>query len=187
MFKKLYLSAAFATLSLTASVETTDRIATIQQSLAHIAQETKAIMLEVQMALTLGTRAEKHFQEILQDIYQSTKEQCLALLSTITASAEFTSTIDQVTDTQLALIVEENAQFDDIIIDSAAFPLEQKIKDELAAAAFDGHTQQLFNVFYVVYAVIHGSKTLLEKLELKKNELTVELEALQAADQTTSI
>jgi len=180
MLKKLYLLAAFATLSFALSAETIDRIITIQNNLAHIAQEKNTIRFEMKTALLLQRKAETHFHELLQENYQSTKDQCLALLSTIMTSTEFTTTLEQVTNAQTTLIAVDNAKFNNITIDSIAFPLEQKVKDDLVLAAFDEQTEQLFNILYVVFVVIRGSKMLIEKLEIKENELTAELAALQA-------
>ncbi len=180
MFKKLYLSAAFTTLSFALSTQTTDRVATIQNSIAHIAQETKAVMKELKIALVLADRAETHFKETLKDSYFPVREKCIALLNTIAASPEFISTIEQVTDAQAAFIVETNMQYEQFEVDPSAFPLQQKVDVELALASFDKPTEQAFNVFYVVLAVMTGSKTLIQKLELRKNELEAELSTLQA-------
>lgn len=185
MFKKLCLSAAFITLSFTLSGET-DHITTIQKTLTHIAHEKNAIRFEMKTALLLQKKAETHFRELLQENYQSAKEQCLALLSTILASTEFTTTIEQVTNDQTTLITVNNACFNDLIVDPTAFPLEQKLKDELSLVSFDDHHKQLFNVLYTVFTIIRGSKILLEKLAVKENELMSQLASLQAANQTVN-
>lgn len=160
MLKNLCLSATIALLS----------FATIMPSNTHIAGAKADIMIEMKTAWLLHARAEKHFQDILQDQYESTKLQCLQALSIIASSPEFASTLEQVTDAQVKLITQDMVKYNDIVVEPSAFPLEQKVKEVLKLAAFDETTAQLFNVFYVVFAITQGSKMLLEKLELATNQ-----------------
>lgn len=183
MLKKLFLSAAFALFPLTVLTQDTDRIAQITSTIAHIADAKKDIMLEAQTALMLSQRAEKHFQEIFQDTYESATQTCLHALGAIANSSEFTTTLEQVTDEQTILIIEQMAQYNDLLIDPSAYPLEQKVKNVISVAAFDDKQEQLFNVYYVVYAIINGTKMLITKLEVKEKELIGELAALQATNQ----
>ncbi len=186
MLKNLCLSVAFMVLPFSTLIPS-DRTIVIQSSLEHISQQISAIMLEVKVGLILKNRTEKHFQELLQDTYESTKNRCWVVLATILLSDEFSSTIEQVTTEQARLIVDENISFDDIIIDPSAFPLEQKIKTELSNASFDEQTEQLFNIFYVAYAITRGSRLLIEKLEVKKSELAAELENIQRENQAALV
>lgn len=160
MLKNTYLSATVALLS----------FAAIMPSNSHIADAKADIMLEMKTAWLLHEKAEKHFLSLLQDQYEATKLQCLQALSIIASSPEFVSTLEQVTDTQVKLITQDMIKYNDIVVEPAAFPLEQKVKDVLKLAAFDETAAQLFNVFYVVFAITQGSKMLLEKLELATNQ-----------------
>jgi len=186
MLKKLGLSVILMTLSLNISAETTDRIAIIDNTVAHMAQQKTTIALETQFVVSLIQKVETYFAEQLKEEYGPTKEKCLAVLRVIITSAEFDTTLEQVTDIQTRFIVEQNIDYNDIIIDPSEFPLEQKIKNELANAAFDEPTEQLFNAFYTVIAIIRGSKLLLAKLDAQENQLLAERATLQAPDQTVA-
>ena len=107
------------------------------------------------------------------------------MLIRIIASPEYTTTLEQVIDTQVQLITQEMMHYNDIIIDPSAYPLGQRINDELSLAGFDEDTQQLFNVFYVTVVVLCGSKVLTAKLAAKKQAFIAERDALQVADQVT--
>jgi hypothetical protein len=172
MLKNAYLSLAFALLS----------CAPIAYASENISQAIKDIMLEVKTALILKDKAEKHFQDILSDTYETTKQRCLAVLKIIASSPEFASTIEQVTDEQARLIAKEMVKYNDIIIDPSAFPLEQKVEAELSLAAFNNQEEQLFNIFYVVFAIIHGSKILVNKLKLIEKEYNFEHAAVNPTD-----
>lgn len=181
MLKKLCLLLSLATMSLFPRVITQP---THQANiLEHIISTRKDIMLEMQLALIVNQKARKHFQESLLNDYETIQELCMDTLNTIIISPEFATTIEQVTDEQIDLIINQMVQYNDIIIDPSAHPLEQKIKNELSLAHFDEKTEQLFNVFYVVFATIYGGKMLLEKLAIKEKQLLAELEP-QASNQS---
>jgi len=169
MLKNIYLSAAITFLSCVPMANASTHINTV------IATAIKDIMLEAKTAFALLEKAEKHFQDILQDTYAIKKEQCLAVLRIIAASPEFVSTLEQVTDEQVRLIIQDMVAYNDIIVDPTAFPLQQKVEVELSHVAFDAQQEELFNIFYVVFAIISGSKTLI-------NKLNAEREALSATD-----
>lgn len=177
MFKKAYFSIAIALLSLTSFAHST--------TLEHLDNAKNDIIFELNLALTLLKRSEEHFSAFFADQYPSVKQACLQLLSSIVSSPEFATTLAKVTDEQLILIVEHMIDYNDIIIDPSAYPLEQKVNDALANAAFDEPTNQLFNVLYVAYAIARGSRILLEKLEIARKKLVTDLEraSLPAADQ----
>lgn len=172
MLKNAYLSAILALLSCTP----------IAYAFQNFAQAKNDIMLEAKTALILKEKAEKHFQEVLQDRYETIKQRCLAVLKIIAASSEFTSTLEQVTNEQARLIVQDLVKYNDIIINPSAYPLEQKVEAELSFAALNEQEEQLFNVFYVVFAIISGSKMLINKLELIEKEYNSEFKALNAID-----
>jgi hypothetical protein len=172
MLKNAYLSVILALLS----------CAPIAYASENIAQAKNDIMLEVKTALILKEKAEKHFQEALQDTYETIKQRCLAVLKIIAVSSEFTSTLEQVTNEQARLIVQDMVKYNDIIINPSAYPLEQKVEAELSLAALNEQEEQLFNVFYVVFAIISGSKMLINKLELMEKEYNSEFKALNAID-----
>ena len=180
MLKKLYLFAALTTLSFALSAAKPDRITAIQNSLTHMGREATEIVLEMKTALMLADRAEEHFKNELKQNYASAKEKCISLLTAISTSPEFATTIEQVTDAQATFIVEKNMQYKQFSAYPSDFSLEQKVDSERAIAALDQPTEQLFNIFYVTWAVITGSKMLIKKLELKKAELEAELRTLQA-------
>lgn len=161
MLKNLCISTTIALLS----------FATIMPSNTHIASAKADIMLEMKTAWLLYERAEKHFQSILQDQYESAQLQSLQALAIIASSPEFATTLEHVTDAQVKLITQDMVKYNDIVVEPSAFPLEQKVKDVLELAAFDETTEQLFNLFYVVFAITQGSKMLLEKLELATNQV----------------
>jgi hypothetical protein len=186
MLKKSCLSIALMTLPFHISTQTIDRIAIIDGTVSHINNQTKAIVLELRTLLSLVERSDNHFREQFKDNYPSTKEKCLAVLNTIAMSPEFTTTIEQITDRQVELIIEHNGNFNDIVTDPNKFPLEKKVKHELALQAFDQPTEQLFNVLYLAITITHGSKILLEKLAIKKNDLLVERTHLQPADEVVA-
>jgi hypothetical protein len=169
MLKKIYLSAAFTFLSCTPMAHASTDINTV------IATAIKDIMMEAKTAFMLMEKAEKHFQNILQDAYATKKEQCLAVLKIIAESPEFISTLEQVTDEQVRLITQDMVAYNDIVVDPTAFPLQKKVETELSLAAFDAQQEELFNIFYVVFAIISGSKML-------TNKLNSDLEALNATD-----
>src|SRR5438876_11074328 len=144
MLKNAYLSTAVALLS----------CAPITYASENISQAIKDIMLEVKTALIFKDKAEKHFQDALSDAYEITKQRCLSVLKIIASSPEFTSTLEQVTDEQVRLIAKEMVKYNDIIVDPSAYPLEQKVEAELTIAALNEQEEQLFNVFYVVFAIV---------------------------------
>ncbi len=146
----------------------------IHNALDHIAQEIKAIYSELSLALSFLERGEQHFQEQLGDDYEPRKQRAMDVLKTILESPEFATTVQQVTDEQVMLIVDQLVNFNDIIIDPSAFPLEQKIENELKAAAFDEQMQQIFNIFYVALVTKRGVEMLLEKLAIRSHELMAE-------------
>lgn len=182
MLKKLCLFTIFALLPLFS--QTLDLPTQITHILDHIEGAKRDIMLEMKLALSLKEKAEKHLQNLLLNNYESAKGACLQLLRDIALSPEFIATVEQVTNDQLDLIVNNLVNYNDIIIDPSFYPLEQKVKNELALAGFDAQKEQMFNVFYVVYSMVRGSQTLLRKLKIKEKELTAELQELQALDQT---
>jgi hypothetical protein len=149
-----------------------------QTVLDHIAQETTAIYAELSLALSFMERGEQHFQEQLGDDYLPCKQRAMDVLRTILESPEFASTVQQVTDEQVELIADQLINFNDIIIDPSVFPLEQKIENELKAAAFDEQMQQIFNIFYVAFVTKRGVEMLLEKLAVRSDALAIELETL---------
>ncbi len=169
MLKNIYCAITFAFLSCAPIAHASTGINTA------ITTAIKDIMLEVKTALILKEKAEKHFQNILQDTYEAKKEQCLAVLKIIAASPEFISTLEQVTDEQARLITQDMILYNDIIVDPTVFPLQQKVEIELSLVAFDKQEKELFNVFYVVFSIINGSKMLIDKLHS-------ELEALNSTD-----
>lgn len=146
-----------------------------QNSINHIQQEIKAVMMERKLAIEFFNKIENHFHSILKDSYQEAKLSCLRLLNTILESNEFAVTIEQVTNEQRDYICDRLVKFNDLLIDPSAYPLAKKIDDELNSARFDATTEQLFNSFYVVAAILLGTKTLLEKLEARIKELNVHL------------
>lgn len=146
-----------------------------QDSIKHIKQEIKAVMLERKFALEFFKKIEGHFQNILKDSYQEAKLNCLRLLNTILESNEFAITFEQVTNEQRDYICDKLVKFNDLLINPSVYPLAKKIDDELLVSGFDDTTAQLFNSFYVVAAIIIGTKMLLEKLEVRIQELNVQL------------
>lgn len=179
MLRKLYLSIGFTTLSLFAhNPAETLRITDINNTLKHIDTSKKDIIFEMKLATLLQEKSEKNYKNILPD-YEDIKADCLKLLLNIALSTEFITTIEQVTNEQLNLIVDNLINYNDITIDPSFYPLEQKIKDVLVVAKFDEQKEQIFNIFYLVYAILRGSQTLLRKLKIKERQLIVELEHLK--------
>lgn len=176
MFKKMLALSAILTVSCIAFAQQNEKVVAIKKTLEHIQEQKKTIVTEMQQAITFGKKVESHFQGLFQDNYNSIKEKCLILLSTIVASSEYNTTIEQVTDIQLTGIVEEGMNLDDIAIDPSDFPLEQKIQSALLVEAFDEKTEQLFNAFYIIIAITHGSKTLIKKLSFVEMQLTEQLQ-----------
>jgi hypothetical protein len=185
MFKNVYLSATFALFSLSMSAQSIDRINAIQNTLQHIAQEKNTIMLNLKETLVFGNKALAYMQNKLNDAYESLTSQVSQVINIITKSEEFNYSINEVTNLQTMYIVDRNMHFDDITYDPADYPLDAAIDRQITKSfpSLDEDTNQLFNIHYVIHATITGSKMLLEKLELKSQELTKELEALQNSPQ----
>src|SRR5688572_20697076 len=83
----------------------------------HLAQEKKAIMLEMKLAINAYDRAIIFFENALGDSYIPQRKKCIELLAKILATPEFTTTVEQVTDAQAKLIIKENTHFNEIFID----------------------------------------------------------------------
>ena len=182
MFKKLVLIVALTAMPLIFSAQS-ELTTNINTTLEHIKQEKAAIMLEMKLAFLLKDRAESFFKTLLQDSYNKIRKDAIQIINSIILSPEFRETTDQVTTHQTELIVNNMTKFNDIIIDPSAFSLENKVNDEIAYNAFDEQSQQIFNIFYLVFASTTGSALLIKKLEAKESELLAELETLQAIDQ----
>lgn len=153
-----------------------EKAASIHRTLGHIQQQKNVLAMQIQQAMLFCKKAEDHIQNLLKDDYLPAREKCFALLSIILKSPEYIETIEQVTDIELTQIVEHNMNFDDIVIDPTKFPLQQKLQTELSLAAFDAQTEQLFNVFYVFFAISQGSQALLQKLVSVEAQLSAELQ-----------
>ena len=177
MLKTTYFSLSLALLSCTPLICHTP---TLEQSdaIKVMARAKSDIMLEIHTALTLKEKAEKHFQEIFQDSYETKKQKCLDLLKIIAASPEFSSTLEQVTDHQVQLIVREMALYNNIVIDPSLYPLEKKVEAELSLAHFNPQEAQLFNVLYIVFAIIRGTKMLIHKLQIVAQQLDAQANPL---------
>ena len=105
------------------------------------------------------------------------------IVATVAQSPEFTVTLAAVTDEQVALIVDELVNFNDLIVDPSVYPLEKRVDEELDKAAFNPQLEHFFNTLYVPYVIARGSRILLEKLDLAQEQLIVERDSLQATDQ----
>ena len=181
MLKKLCLSLAFATISMTASNQYIDRISAIQTTLAHIAQEKKTIFLELQKTVTLGKKAILHMQEQLKEAYAPLASEITMVINTIIASEEFSASLNKVTDFQAICIANRAIHFDDIPYNSADYSIGGRINSELSKAfpSLDEQTERLFNIHYVTLANLWGCQLLLKKLEHKEQELNEEMKALE--------
>lgn len=176
MLKNLYLPLFFAFVS-SAFIA----CSSIDSS-AAIIQAKKDIMIEVKKALILKEKAEQHFQNIFQDEYEAKKQICLNVLKNIANSSEFTSTLEHVTDEQIQLLTQEMIPYNNIISPPSIYPLQEKLEQELALASFNTQEEQLFNILYVVFAVISGTKLLLNKLDIAENQLHTQCTTLPATD-----
>lgn len=187
MFNKLFLPLTLTAISFTA-LATMNEMDTINQKLTNIARAKNDCILELQTALTIAKKAEVHFQSVLGDNYESCKAQIGALLKAITDSEEFTVTVQDVTDAYITYIIDQNIRFNNITIDPDVYTLKGKVDAVLAQASpiLDEHGSKLFNTIYVAVAIAHGSKILINKLNLKKEELLAALAALEAANQTAT-
>lgn len=183
MVKKICLSLSIVFLSITSLMQSNERADRIAIVLGHIAAAKKDILFEIKLALELKNRAERHFRQLLQEAYEPTKQACLKVISTIAESPEFAITLAGVTDEQVALIVDELVNFNDIIVDPSAYPLEKRVDQELELVDFEPCIEQFFNTLYVPYVVARGSRLLLERLELAREKLVAELIVLQPIDQ----
>ncbi len=181
MFKNVYLSAAFALFSGSLSAQSIDRISEIKNSLHHIAQEKTVIVLNLQKTLIFGNKALSFMKDKLNDSYEQLMSQVGQVINTIGKTEEFNYSVNKITDLQAACITDENMSFNDIEINPADYPLDAVIDKEMSKAfpALDEDTNQLFNIYYVICATLDGSKMLLEKLDLKTQELAAELETLK--------
>jgi hypothetical protein len=195
MTKKIILSGLFATIALiTPSLhsyiaEDFSYTITLQKKIDHIEQEIKFIMQHTKATLMLFQKVKLHFKNLLKNDYKPAKAQCLAALTTIVDSEEFITTIDQVTDMQVRMIIDQDYTFEDITVDPAlVLPLQRKREAIVISAAFDHNSEQLFNAFYLVIATLRGSQSLIIKLKqqlnAKKNMLTEERAQLYPPDQS---
>ena len=168
MLKNTCLSLTFALLSC-ASQETVMAAEFMSSTKAAMIETINAaktdIMLEKKTALMIKEQAEKHFQNVLGDTYKTKKQKCLQVLENIASSDEFSSTLEQVTDEQARLITQDMVAYNDIVVDPSAYSLEQKVATEISLAGFSEEEESLFNVFYVVFAIVRGTTMLIEKLE----------------------
>jgi len=188
MLKKLGLSLAFATISIAASTESIDRISAIQTTRAHIAQEKEVVKAMAAKIAIAGAKAKKTTKAMLQEDYTQLKPLVTDVINNIITSAEFNDTINQITDLQASCIAEQGMSFDEIEIDSAHYPLDHVIDNELNKVfpQLNEPTSQLFNVLYVTLLVDMGCNILLEKLELKEQELNEKINVLEASNQVIS-
>jgi len=181
MLKKFYLSATITTFYFFSATASIDRITTIKNDLARITQAETDSILELKNTTTIANHAIQHFQNKLGEAYPTTKTYIASLLNIIIQSDEFITTLNEVTDLYISLILNQHMNFNDIIIDSTNYPLEDKINAILAQTnpALDEQSIQMFDMFYVVIAVIKSAELFCKKLEIKENELLTELAALE--------
>src|SRR5438445_7103404 len=134
MFKILSLSATIAAFSFFSATASVDKIDTIKDSLALIAQAKTDSMLELKTTITVAHKATQHFHNKLGTAYEAYKIQVVSLLDSIFQSDEFAITLDKVTDLYVECVVNQHMNFYDIIVDSTNYPLEEKIKAILEQA-----------------------------------------------------
>jgi hypothetical protein len=184
MLKAFCLSTTLAALSFAPAITSTDKITAIQNDIARIEQAKTDSTLEMKASLDIANRSGKHFKDTFGDSYESAKTHVLSLLNDIFQSDEFITTLHDITDRYVDCIINENMNFNDIVIDSSGYPLEGKINSVLtkASPALNEQTEQMFNVFYVTIAIMKSSKLFCGKLRLKKKKLLSELAALEAAN-----
>lgn len=186
MFKNLCLSITLATLSIAPSTQCSDRATDIKNRIEHISQEKKSIYLEINAAMTIGKKTVNHLKTSLNDAYEQLELDVTAVINTIITSEEFSSSLDKVTDYQVTCMADHTIHFNDISYNPEDYSIDGKINNELAKAfpSLDEQTELLFNIFYVTIANYRGATLLLEKLELKQNELQKELNSLEASNRT---
>ena len=184
MFKNLCLSATFAALSFASLAASTDKIAAIQSNIAHIEQAKTDSLFELKTSIEIANQALQHFQSKLGDNFESSRNHVLSLLNTLMESEEFAFTLNDVTDRYVDYVVNQNMNFNDIVIDASDYPLEGRIEAIFTAAspALDAQTYQMFDVFYVTIAIMRSAELFCAKLDLKKDALLAEIATLEATN-----
>ena len=130
----------------------------------HIATQKAIIRHYAKEAILLAHKNQLMFQNIMGNDYEGAKEHCFNILADLTASEEFITTIEQVATLQANAIV-NGTNFHDIVINSADYPLETKIKELVKKAGINEQIEQLFNTFYVSVAISRGCYAILKKLD----------------------
>ena len=184
MIKKLCLIFSLTAVSFIASHDRLTSIADINATINHISREKTAVVLFAQKTLIIYKRAKSMLKSSLHEHYSPLKKAVKKVLNNIIASDEFSYSINKVTDYQTECIVNQHMMFDDITYDSMDYPIGEKINQELALTFPElNHTiNTAFNIFYVTLVNCRGCQLLLEKLRLKEQQLTAEIEALQTKD-----
>ena len=195
MLKNLCLSVAFAALSFAPLAAYSDRIAVINNDLAHIAQAKKDINAEKETVASISKNAQKYIHDEnmghMIDVihYEQLKKTINSILDQITSNDSFISTINHVTDFQATCIIDKHMTYNTIEYSPQSYPLEQKslmqtIDTAVANSSITSHTdgELLFNIYYLQATQCLGYKLLFDKLEIKENVLLAELTALDATN-----
>jgi hypothetical protein len=190
--KKILLTTLIA-LSFASITASNDRINAIKSTLAHIAQAKKDILAEKEEIKSINKKVKEqihqkacgHMVDVLH--YEEHIKILTNILNSITARDDFQRVIDHSTDFQVRCIVDKQINYNDIIYSQEAYPIEQKtlihaINEVIANPSLTRYTnhQLIFDVYYLEATQTVGYKLLLEKLNLKAQDLKAELAALEA-------
>jgi hypothetical protein len=195
MPKESCLFAVCAMLFFVPSCTQNNRIDAIQSNLSHIEQAIKDITSEKEMVASINKSSKQQIKNgsigHMMDswAHKLQKDKIKSTLAPIISSNEFIKTINYLTDFQVACIVNQQIHYDDIIYTPASYPAEQKILTQKTDQAFaetfpisNETTELLFNIYYLQATQDLGYKLLLEKLNIKKNDLLTQLAALEATN-----
>jgi hypothetical protein len=193
MLKNIYLLTTLIGLSFASTIASTHQISAIKHKLVHIAQVKKDIIAEKHITNSRSKNIKKHIQResishwVEYHHYKELSKTIKTSVNTITTLNEFTSMIDQITDAQIASIVDKQMNYYDIAYTIEAYsarpkPLKQAIDSTIESESIKSHTYGtlFFNLHYFKTTQHLGYELLLKKLNRKEQDLKAELAALEA-------
>jgi hypothetical protein len=159
-----------------------NRIQQIEAQLAHIAQQKKSIIQDLEHTMFIAEKVNTVTMTFFKDQYKPLTEKIVTIIAKILSSKEFTETVDKATNFAVECIVNKSMHLENIDFQVPQNPLDELVTKRLEKAfpAINPHVEQLFNLFYITNAAKAGSELLLAKLTFIEDVLITELEILNA-------